>query len=149
MSPTWFAVNNTATHADLSDLEVFGIRVTHRSQDPVTVHRDPQTGRMLATVGTVRVSRDGTVKIIPRLDCPESGVTVLARTALECVERELHRRDRWTYSRATAKRAGHWSARILVQLPEAGSVFTEHTEALRPAALTDDFTPVEGLHTLA
>lgn len=134
MSRSWFATNNTATLDDLPDLEVFGIALGKRTSKTVSVSRDLPTGRLLATIGTVRVFRDGRVKITPRQDCPDEGVTVLVRTALDCVERDLHRRDRREYYRATAKVVGHWSGLISVRVPEGESVFEAHAEVMRPAA---------------
>lgn len=131
---TWYAVNNAVTLEDLPDLEVLGISVAPRSSTPVHVYRDPATGFLLSTLGTVRVYRDGRVTIEPRHDCPDGGLVALARTALECVERDLHRRDRWTYWRATTRLAGCWSARISVRVPEGESILSAHADLLRPAA---------------
>lgn len=131
---TWYAVNNAVTLEDLPDLEVLGISVTSRSATPVHVYRDPATGVLLATLGTVRVFRDGSVTIQPRHDCPDGGLVALARTALDCVERDLHRRDRWTYWRATTRVAGCWSARISVRVPDGESVLSAHADLLRPTA---------------
>lgn len=130
MSLIWFATNNSVTVDDLPDLEVFGITLGQRSAKPVTTYRDPISGRMVAELGLVRVWRDGRVRIIPRTDCPDGGVSVLVRTALDCVERELHKRDSWHYTRATKDRPGRWGATILCTLREGASLFAEHAEIL-------------------
>ncbi|OFT58156.1 hypothetical protein HMPREF3159_07990 [Brachybacterium sp. HMSC06H03] len=144
---TWYAVNNAVTLEDLPDLEVLGIRVQARSTRPMTVQRDPGTGRLLAAVGTVRAYRDGTITLTPRWDCPDSGVLVLARTGLDCAERDLHRRDAWCYYRASKRTpVGYWSARISVAVPEGRSVLSAHAAALEPVAAT---TGPQALHTIA
>lgn len=130
MSLIWFAANNSVTLSDLQDLEVLGITVEARSPRAVAVYRDPITGRMVAEVGTVRAWRDGRVHIVPRTDCPDSALAALVQTALDCVERELHKRDRWHYSRATKDKPGRWGATILVAVREGGSLFAEHATVL-------------------
>lgn len=133
--PIWFSVNNQASHEDLPDLRAFGITARPRHSRPVTVYRDPVSERMIAEIGTVNVWRDGRVRFRPRHDCPDSGINVLVRTALECVERDLHLRDKWTYFRATRDvPVGQWSATICVGLRDSISVFEAHTAMLQPAS---------------
>lgn len=126
----WFATNNHITLDALPDLEVLGITVEPRSTNAVTAYRDPVSGRMVAEVGVVRVWRDGRVHIIPRTDCPDVALEGLVRTALDCVERDLHKRDRWFYTRATKDRPGRWGSTILLTVPEGSSLFAEHAEIL-------------------
>lgn len=135
---TWFAVNNTATANDAPALAPFGVDLRAPSSDPVTVRRDPITGRLLAQIGTVQVLRDGAVLVCPRHDCPPVGTDVLVSTALECVERDLHKRDGWGYRRATSKRHGYWHAVICMSIPDGSPLFTAHAAALAAA-------PVRGL----
>lgn len=126
----FFAVNNSATAADADDLKPFGISLLPNTMEPVTVYRDPVSGRLLAQIGRVQVFRNGKVNVRPHHDCPPIGVDVLMSTALECVERELHQRDDWNYRRGTSKRVGYWSAGILMALPEGASLFAAHVTAL-------------------
>ncbi|MCT1776770.1 hypothetical protein [Brachybacterium sp. p3-SID957] len=150
MTPTWFAVNNQATLEDVPDLAAIGIKIGRRSPDPVRVFRDPSTGRLLAEIGTVHVYRDGRVWIIPRSDCPDGCLRELVRTAVDCVERDLHRRDRWHYYRPTKTvPVGEWSSVIAVWGPELQSVFAAHAAMLQPAALPGDRATSEQLHQRA
>ena len=111
MSPTWYAINNSVSLEDVPDLAAIGIKIGRRSLEPVAVFRDPGTGRLLAEVGTIHVYRDGRVWIIPRSDCPDACLLGLVRTAVDCVERDLHRRDRWHYYRPTKTApVGQWSS---------------------------------------
>lgn len=133
MSLTWYAVNNGARVEDLPDLEALGIRMVSRSDRPMVAYRDAASGHLLVEVGIVSVWRDGSIRIRPRSDAPPIAVEALVRTALDCLERELHRRDSWAYYRATASRPGYWSAVIMVAPPEGVSVFEAHAAVLRPA----------------
>lgn len=133
MSLIWFATNNEATVSDLPDLEPFGIRLLGRSASPVIVYRDPASDRLLADIGRISVWKDGRVRIRPFYDSPDEAIDALVRTALDCHERALHRRDDWPYYRATAKRQGHWTTTISVSPPEGMSVFEAHADVLRPA----------------
>lgn len=135
---TWFAVNNTATADDADHLAPFGVDLRPATGETVTVQREPVTGRLLAQIGAVQVLRDGAVRIYPRADCPPVGVDVLVSTALECVERDLHKRDTWAYRRATAKRHGYWHAIIAMSVPDGSPLFATHAVALAA-------TPVPGL----
>lgn len=130
MSLIWFATNNSVTPADLPDLAVFGITVEPRTTKAVTVYRDPISLRMVAELGVVRAWRDGRVHIVPRADCPDAGLKVLTQTALDCVERGLHKRDRWFYTRATKRQPGRWGATILCTVPEGTSLFAEYATIL-------------------
>lgn len=130
---TWFAVNNDARAADAPALAAFGVRLLPRSSEPVTVQRDPVSGRLLAELGGVQVIRGGAVNVRPRHDCPPAGVGVLVSTALECVERDLHVRDAWEYRRATTKRHGYWHTTICIALPEDTPLFAAQARALAAA----------------
>lgn len=130
MSLTWFAVNNTATRHDAGNLSAFGVRLLEPSTEPVTVFRDPASGRVVAQIGAVRVNRDGSVLTQPRQDAPAPAVDVLVSTAVECVERDLHRRDDWAYRRATRTRGGYWHAVIVIGVPEGSQLFGSHVAAL-------------------
>lgn len=127
---TWFAANNSVTLADLPDLEVLGITVRPRSTNAVRAFRDLASGHMLVEVGLVRVWRDGRVHIIPRTDCPDVALEGLVRTSLDCVERDLHKRDRWFYTRATKDRPGRWESTICIAPRTGTSLFAEYAEVL-------------------
>lgn len=137
MSLTWYAVNNRADTADLPDLEALGISMSGRSQAPMSVQRDPESQVLVVNIGAVTAWKDGRVTFRPRLDAPPSAETVLIRTALDCLERDLHRRDRWEYRRATKDRGAYWCAHIMVQVPEGSSLFAAYADVLRPARRHD------------
>lgn len=133
MSLTWYAVNNRAEVSDLPDLGALGIRMVSRSDRPMVAYRDAASGHLLVEVGIVSVRRDGSIRIRPRSDAPPVAVEACVRTALDCLERDLHRRDSWDYYRATKARPGFWAAIIMVAPPEGMSVFEAHADVLRPA----------------
>lgn len=135
MSLTWYSVNNTAEVSDLPDLAALGITMLCRSTRPMHVWRDPDTGRMVAEVGMITVWRDGRIRVRLFADAPEMAGTMLVRTALDCAERDLHKRDRWAYTRATKRNPGYWNANILCTVPEGESLFEAHAAMMRPAAL--------------
>lgn len=137
MSLTWYAVNNRADTTDLPDLEALGISMSGRSQTPMSVQRDPESQVLVVNIGAVTAWKDGRVTFQPRLDAPPSAETVLIRTALECLERDLHHRDRWEYRRATKARGAYWYAHIMVQVPESSSLFAAYADVLRPARRHD------------
>lgn len=137
---TWYAVNNTATAADAPDLAPFSVHLRPASSEPVTVQRDPVSGRLIAEVGAVQVIRDGPVRVLPRHDCPPVGDDVLVSTALECVERDLHQRDAWEYRRGTSKRRGYWHAVIATSIPDGSPLFTAHAAALAARPLEHALT---------
>lgn len=150
MNLTWYATNNSISLEDVPDLAAIGITVLRRDRDPVRVFRDPDTGRMLAEVGTVAVYRDGRVHVIPRHDCPDVCLLELVRTAVDCVERDLHRRDRWHYYRPSkAAPVGAWSSDISVCIPDGHSLFEAHTAMLHPAASPADRPVTDHLHQRA
>ena len=150
MTPTWYAINNSVSLEDVPDLAAIGIKIGRRSLEPVAVFRDPGTGRLLAEVGTIHVYRDGRVWIIPRSDCPDACLLGLVRTAVDCVERDLHRRDRWHYYRPTKTApVGQWLSVIAVCAPEGHSLFEAHAAMLQPAALPGDRATSGQLHQRA
>lgn len=147
---TWFAVNNDARAADAPGLAAFGVRLRPRSSEPVTVQRDPVSGRLIAELGAVQVIRGGDVNVRPRHDCPPVGLDVLVSTALECVERDLHIRDAWEYRRATAKRHGYWHTTVCIALPEGTPLFAAQARALAAApTVARDASALEASHPRA
>lgn len=130
----FFSLNNRAGLSDLEFLSQLGIRELPRSPEPMKVSRDPGTGKLMAEIGEVTVWRDGLIRFRARHDTPDGAKVILARTAVECLERDLHKRDHWEYARATKNLPGSWSSIILVGIRDGGSLFEAHAEALRPAA---------------
>lgn len=133
MELTYFATNNQATLEDMDVLHAMGIRILDRAGGPMSAFRDPTNGRVRVDIGTVTVRRDGLIKIRPREDAPDVALEILLRTAVECLERGLHKRDRWASHRATKNAPGYWRARISISVPEGDSIFSEYVEVLRPA----------------
>lgn len=133
MELTYFATNNQATLEDMDVLHAMGIRILDRAGGPMSAFRDPTNGRVRVDIGTVTVRRDGLIRIRPREDAPDVALKVLLRTAVECLERDLHKRDRWASHRATKNAPGYWRARISISVPEGESIFSEYVEVLRPA----------------
>lgn len=134
MELTYFSVNNRAQIEDMDVLHTMGIRLLAPSSEPMSAFRDPDTGRMRVEVGTVTVRRDGLIKIRPRSDAPTVAVRTLLRTAVECLERDLHKRDRWSTYRATKSAPGFWRAGISLSVLEGDSLFAEYVEVLSPAS---------------
>lgn len=112
MRLTWYALNNFARLDDVQDLGAIGVRVLKRSSEPMTFWRDYESGLHMASIGAVWVFRDGRINVRPRLDAPPVLVEALVRTGVECFERDLHKRDKWKYYRATKTRPGFWHMRI-------------------------------------
>lgn len=117
MKFTWYATNNYARLDDLEDLGAIGVRVLKRSPEPMTFWRDYESGLHMVKTGAVWVFRDGRINVRPRLDAPPVLVEALVRTAVECFERDLHIRDKWSYFRATKTRPGYWYAGISAGMP--------------------------------
>lgn len=112
MKLTWYALNNTASLDDLEHLSALGIQRGTRSALPMHITRDYSSARWLVEIGEVYAYQNGEVVFTERCDTPETFTRALVRTALDCFERDLHRRDHWDYRAATKKRPGYWYATI-------------------------------------
>lgn len=133
---TWFAINNQADATDMDVLAPLGVEIMSPDRAPMHVHRDPDTGRLVAATGWVVVWRDGRIQVLPRHDTPPRLIDGLVSVAVDCLERNLHIRDEWKYYRATRTQPGQWSAGILRGVPDGRSVFEHHATALDYSAFS-------------
>lgn len=120
----YFAINNDAQLADRDFFKSLGI-YQERPRGETTYLRDQNTGRMMQFLGMVFVKTDGTVQFRPRRDTEEAGVRVLIQTAVDCLERDLHKQGDWFYRRKTSKRTGYWAAAIYTTLGKNDAAYQE------------------------
>ncbi|GAA1103495.1 hypothetical protein [Nesterenkonia jeotgali] len=120
----YFAHNNNAQLSDLDFFKSLGIR-QERPRGETTYIRDQNTGRMLQHLGYVFVRTDGIVQFRSRGDTEEAGVRVLVKTAVDCIEDDLHKQGGWVYKRKTAKFPGYWAAAIYAVLDPSDAVSQE------------------------
>lgn len=103
----WFHTHNRTRLHDAEFLANVGITIQDPSGDIIYL-RDDDTGRTVGLLGVGFVMTDGRVKLRPRHGVGDFGLTKLLQIGVDCVERELHLRERWTYHRKTSKRPGYW-----------------------------------------
>lgn len=136
----WFSLNNGAELTDLDFLKNLGIHQEPPRGETLYL-RDQNTGRMMQFLGMVFVKTDGRVQFRPRHDTPAAGIRVLVRTAVDCLEHDLHKTAGWLYKRKTSKRPGYWATAVYVAVDPAGEVSQDVT-VLR-TAVEDLSAPLE------
>lgn len=132
----WFSTNNQAQLADESFLLSLGITMQRPSGEVVYLS-DENTGRTMGLLGVAFVMTDGSVRIRPRNGVGDAGRARLLRIGVDCIERDLHKRERWTYRRKTSKQSGYWMtylwAAIEQQSEMAREIATLHLAMQGPA----------------
>ncbi|MDO5492246.1 MAG: hypothetical protein Q4F53_01365 [Nesterenkonia sp.] len=141
----WFTFNNRTTVADIDFLKSLGVQIDS-PMGIVNYARDEDSGIMMGCLGHVFVRTDGVIKVRPHHGLQDNGLQVLLRTAVDCLERDMHLRERWEYRRKTKKRGGYWRCHVFAGInpnSEAGrsiealSTAILREDAFRPPGLTD------------